>query len=115
MTKNNLIYYQIHFIVLFKIVTKQCNIISECFDELPLPVGAYLNCTLKGRNVGSQNAKVGTYCEWRCRGGQRIGEYQTKCRSDRTWSLLSPPKCVGGNVAYLLQHILKNKPIVYMC
>ncbi|XP_077967440.1 uncharacterized protein LOC120343256 isoform X1 [Styela clava] len=61
--------------------------VDECMDELPNPLRSTIKCTNKN--------KVGSECNWACDLGFKLkGLRATKCRPDRTWSVMSPPECV---------------------
>nr|XP_018671091.1 sushi, von Willebrand factor type A, EGF and pentraxin domain-containing protein 1 [Ciona intestinalis] len=61
---------------------------DRCFPRLRQPRTATLHCT--------NGDRVGSVCTWRCRGqnARAIGITSARCRTDRTWSVLTPPRCV---------------------
>ncbi|XP_076807337.1 sushi, von Willebrand factor type A, EGF and pentraxin domain-containing protein 1-like [Clavelina lepadiformis] len=61
---------------------------TRCFPgKLGAPESGFVDCTNLNRE--------GSVCSWRCRPGMNVmGVSQSVCRSDGTWSILTPPRCV---------------------
>lgn len=57
-----------------------------CNGKLKVPKGGKLVCTNSDR--------VNSACTWQCPPGTILnGRKTTVCRTDRTWSILTPPQC----------------------
>ena len=62
----------------------------DCKPVLRVPKGMMLNCT--------NGDVIGSVCSWKLINPRKykvVGTFKSVCKSDRTWSVLTPPQLLG--------------------